>query len=331
MVERLPALVLVVRDRPRSPCRGRRTRGTPRTPSTAGTPCPSAPPRTAPALTASRPRTAPSTYDSVRNTASRWSRCTFRYAAISAYGSSSVISVARRKWHRNGTSGIAPTSRSASAATAIEIPPPWLAPVTATRSGSHPRVGAHRVDRAHRVGEDPPVVVRLRVEHAAGHEARVRRAGRAAGVGGVAGGRAGALTAGVHGEACVPGQRPDRDLVRQAAAAGVAEVAHHRRQPPARPGRDVQPGAHRVRAVAGERDVVRLDHRQPGRDEVERRGATRRPASGPWSASAPRTPPGRAARAAAGRTRAAPRARGRRAPRQPARPPVGTPGASSPG
>jgi hypothetical protein len=41
--------------------------------------------------------------------------------------------IARRKWHRNGTSGIAPITPSARAAAAIVMPPPWLPPVTTMR------------------------------------------------------------------------------------------------------------------------------------------------------------------------------------------------------
>ena len=70
------------------------------------------------------------------NTRSSAPRCTDRYLTISWYGSASVSPTARSKWHRNGTSGIAPASPSTSPAAAIVIAPPWLPPVTATRAGS---------------------------------------------------------------------------------------------------------------------------------------------------------------------------------------------------
>ena len=79
---------------------------------------------------------AQSKYESVQSTSSRLSRCARRYRAISAYRSQSVISIARQKLQRNGTSARTAETPVASAAAARLRPPPWLSPQTATRSGS---------------------------------------------------------------------------------------------------------------------------------------------------------------------------------------------------
>src|SRR5665213_2049614 len=78
----------------------------------------------------------PSKYDSTAKTCSMRSRCVCKYRTNSPYGLPSVTDTARRKLHRNGTSGIAATRSWHNAAAAIVMPPPWLPPATAIRAGS---------------------------------------------------------------------------------------------------------------------------------------------------------------------------------------------------
>ena len=105
------------------------------------------------------------------------------------------------------------------------------------------RVGADRFDRADRVGEDPAVVVRRRIEDAPGHEARVERQPRRIGVGRVADGPLGALPARVHAEVGVARGRPERALMREATPSAIADVLDDGRQRLAAADRQVQPTA----------------------------------------------------------------------------------------
>jgi hypothetical protein len=70
----------------------------------------------------------------------------------------------------------------------------------------------------------------------------------------------------------VAGLRPQVRGVREAAAAGVAEVLHDGRQRAADSGRHVQPALDRRPAEAGERDVVGVDDGELVVDRRERGG-----------------------------------------------------------
>ena len=84
----------------------------------------------------------PSRYAAVSHTRSAASRWTARYCASSRYGPPTATSVPFRQSARNATSGstaaTGPTCASTRAAAAIVMPPPWLPPVRAMRSGSIP-------------------------------------------------------------------------------------------------------------------------------------------------------------------------------------------------
>ena len=143
-------------------------------------------------------------------------------------------------------------------------PPPWLAPATATRVGVDQRVGPGRLDRPDRVGDHPPVVVRPRVEHAAGHEARVlrrcRRPARGPGCRPAASRCPGPGCRGTGGRS-----RPRRRAAGRAAARGRRRSRGTRpRTAPARSiaGRDGEPRLDPVAAVPGEADVVGVHNGQ---------------------------------------------------------------------
>ena len=97
-------------------------------------------------------------------------------------------------------------------------------------AGVDRRVGPDRLHRAHRVGEDPPVEVRRRIQDALGHEARLRRGPVAVRVGRLADEPARPLTARVHHQVRVARDRPEDPFVGQAAAAAVAAELHDARQ-----------------------------------------------------------------------------------------------------
>ncbi len=127
----------------------------------------------------------------------------------------------------------------------------------------HGRVRAGRLDEAHGVGEHPPVVVVVGAFDAAGEEAG-DGAVQGGGVGGVAARGGPALAAGVHDEVRVTGVGPEHLLVRQTAAAAVAEELHHAAERTARAGGQVQPAADGLAGEAGHRDVVGHDLGQSG-------------------------------------------------------------------
>src|SRR5690606_11179371 len=93
----------------------------------------------------------------------------------------------------------------------------------AVRIDLRPR--AHRLQRAHGIGEDAAGEVGVGVADAARHVARMRRIGPH-GVGGYAARPAAAVRARVHDEDGAARRRPEQMLVRKTAAAVVADVAH---------------------------------------------------------------------------------------------------------
>ena len=128
---------------------------------------------------------------------------------------------------------------------------------------------AGRLDGTDRVGEDPTVVVGRWVEDATGHEPRMSRGAVGLGVGGVPDRPGRALPAGIHHEMCVAGRRPQDALMRQAAAAAVADVLDDRRQRSVVAGGQMEPASDAGPAVTAERHIRGLDDRQARVDGLE--------------------------------------------------------------
>ena len=163
--------------------------------------------------------------------------------------------IARGKSHRNGTSGSTP-ARSGTSAGDGEADAAALA---AAGHRDPRRVdrghGPDRLDGTDRVGEDAPVVVGRRIEDALGHEPGVERRAGGIGVRRVADRPGGPLAARVHHQVGVAGGRVQDPLVRQPAAAAVADVLDDRRQRARATRRQVEPRPDRRPAEPGERDV----------------------------------------------------------------------------
>jgi hypothetical protein len=140
-------------------------------------------------------------------------------------------------------------------------------------------VGAGGFDGAHGVGEDAAVIIRGRVEQAAGHEAGVLRV--AAGgleVGRVAGLAVAALAARVHDQVGIAGAGPQQGVDGEAAPAAVADVLHHAGElARAALGGQQQPAFDGLAAITVEGDVEDFERAQPGvigrKARVERVGA----------------------------------------------------------
>ena len=136
------------------------------------------------------------------------------------------------------------------------------------------------VDRPDRVGDQPPVVVLVRVVHPARHHARRRGTG-AGRVGGVpSGAPGGALPPRVHHQVRVPGGGPGEPLVREPAPTAVADELDDRGQVLSRARRLRQPRLDRVPSEAGERHVEGVDDRQPGVDRRDGQAEVERPGVG---------------------------------------------------
>ena len=122
---------------------------------------------------------------------------------------------------------------------------------------------AGRLDRQHRVGEQPGVVIALRLRDAPGHHPGVLRPrGRVAlAVAGGAGGPPAALAPGVHHEHGVAEGGQQRVLGGQAPAASVADELHHHLRLPVRARGSQVPGPDAIAARPGEFGVEHLDRR----------------------------------------------------------------------
>jgi len=125
------------------------------------------------------------------------------------------------------------------------------------------RMGARRIDGQHGVGHEPAVVVRGRVEDAAGHHARVLGPGpRRLDVGRVPRLPLRALAPGVHDEVRIPGRGPEQPAPCPPASAAIAEVLDHRGQRALDSRRPHEPGPDRLPRVTGERHVRGADGSQ---------------------------------------------------------------------
>ena len=127
------------------------------------------------------------------------------------------------------------------------------------------------VDGPDGVGHQPPVVVGRRIQHAAGHVARVRRIGFGDGVRRLADGAPRALAAVVHDEVRVARGRPGEPLDGQPAAAAVADVLDDAGQRlRAAAGRPHEPRGDALSAEPAIRDVVRLEGPEARVDALQR-------------------------------------------------------------
>ena len=127
-----------------------------------------------------------------------------------------------------------------------------------------------RLDRPHRIGEDAAIVIGLGREDAAGHEARMRRIG-ADRIGRITLRPAAALPARVHDEHGIAGCRPQQMLVREAAAAAIADKFDDAGKLARALARQDEPGLDRMAAETGKGHVEHLDDLQPRVERLEAR------------------------------------------------------------
>ncbi len=137
----------------------------------------------------------------------------------------SVTRTARRKWQRNGTSITAAATPSAGAAAASASPyPGWLRCADAV--GVHRRMRLQGRHRTNRVGDQAPVVERLRRLDALRQQAGDSRPGGAVRVPGHTRGRP-ALAPGVHCQHRKPQAGPAQMVGHLPPTAGVPGQVHH--------------------------------------------------------------------------------------------------------
>ena len=128
-----------------------------------------------------------------------------------------------------------------------------------------------RIDGAHPVDEQAPIVIVVLVENALGHHAR-DLAGAAHRVRCRPGAPAAALPARIHAEMRKARRRPVQLLMRKSAPAAIADELHHQRQLARALPRQRQPALDRMPAKAGKGDVEHLDQaqRRLGRHQARR-------------------------------------------------------------